>query len=313
MIEQQITVIMYHYVRDLQKSKYPKIKGLDTKEFKFQIEYLKKHYNFISVEQLLDSIDLRLKLPPNAVLLTFDDAYADHYDNVFPILLKNNIKGAFFPPIKAIIEHEVLDVNKIHFILAKCQDSSKLIQLIFNELDSYRVQHNLYSNDFYYKKLAHANRFDSSETIFIKRILQNELIYELRKKIVDKLFNIIVGIDEIEFSKELYMSTNQIMEMYSNGMHFGSHGYDHFWLNTLDYKEQEVEIIKSIDFIKSIGGDLDYLSICYPYGAYNQDTIEILNKYNFKAGFTTIVDLATINKESRFVLPRKDTNDFPKS
>ena len=33
---------MYHYVRDIRNSLFPKIKGLDIKEFKFQINYLKK-------------------------------------------------------------------------------------------------------------------------------------------------------------------------------------------------------------------------------------------------------------------------------
>ena len=38
---------MYHYVRDIKKLLFLKIKGLDIKEFKFQINYLKK-YNIIS-------------------------------------------------------------------------------------------------------------------------------------------------------------------------------------------------------------------------------------------------------------------------
>ena len=28
-----ITIVMYHYVRNLKKSSYPRIKGLDTKKF----------------------------------------------------------------------------------------------------------------------------------------------------------------------------------------------------------------------------------------------------------------------------------------
>ena len=32
-----ITIVMYHYVRDLKNSKYPKIKGLDISFFKEEI------------------------------------------------------------------------------------------------------------------------------------------------------------------------------------------------------------------------------------------------------------------------------------
>ena len=43
MINRKVTIIMYHYVRDLKNGRYPKIKGLDILLFKEQIKYLKKH------------------------------------------------------------------------------------------------------------------------------------------------------------------------------------------------------------------------------------------------------------------------------
>ena len=45
------TIVMYHFVRDLKNSRYPEIKGLDISLFKEQIKYLKKFYNFITMEQ----------------------------------------------------------------------------------------------------------------------------------------------------------------------------------------------------------------------------------------------------------------------
>jgi peptidoglycan/xylan/chitin deacetylase (PgdA/CDA1 family) len=303
---------MYHYIRDLKNSKYPEIKGLDLNDFKEQIGYLKKYYNFITIEQLINSIDNEDELPPKAVLLTFDDAYIDHYNNVFPILLENKIQGAFYPPIKAITEHIVLDVNKIHFIIALCKEKAELVSNIFEELDAFRGEYQLESNHYYYQNLAIANRFDSADTVFIKKILQNGLDEQLRKIIVDKLFKQYVGIEEDLFSRELYLSTDNLKEMKSNGMHVGSHGFDHYWLNTLNYNQQEKEISTSLDYIKSIGGDINYLSMCYPYGAYNEDTIKILKQNNFKVAFTTKFEIATNRKENRYFVSRLDTNDFPK-
>jgi peptidoglycan/xylan/chitin deacetylase (PgdA/CDA1 family) len=71
----KVTIVMYHYVRDLKYSRYPDIKGLDISLFYEQIKYLKKHYQFITMEMLMDSIENNKSLPYKSILLTFDDAY----------------------------------------------------------------------------------------------------------------------------------------------------------------------------------------------------------------------------------------------
>ena len=45
----KLTVVMYHYVRDLQNSRYPQIKGCDVRLFKEQIKFLQKHLSLIHI------------------------------------------------------------------------------------------------------------------------------------------------------------------------------------------------------------------------------------------------------------------------
>jgi peptidoglycan/xylan/chitin deacetylase (PgdA/CDA1 family) len=309
---------MYHYVRDLKHSRYPNIKGLDLYLFIEQINYLQKHYNFVTVEQVIAAYSNNEILPPKAVLLTFDDAYIDHYTNVFPVLYDKKIQGAFFPPVKAVTEHTVLDVNKIHFILASVKKTEKLLESIKYSLLKYRQEYALETYDYYFNKLAVTDRFDTKEVIFIKRLLQVELEESLRKKIINDLFCTFVSSDEASFSRELYMNVDQIGCMAECGMHIGSHGYDHYWLGSLSKEKQEFEIKKSVEFINNIYRNVkhNYYTICYPYGNYNDDTILLLKKYNFQLGFTTIVDIAKItnkNSDEKFKIPRLDTNDLPKA
>lgn len=315
-----LTVIMYHYVRDLKNSRYPGIKGLQIELFREQIRYLKKHYNFITMEHLVDAYhnDRINELPDHPVLLTFDDAYIDHFTYVFPFLEHEHIQGSFFAPVKAVTEHTVLDVNKIHFILASTPENElpKLLNELRNQLDYYRKDYGLQSFDYYFEKLAIANRFDSKEVIFVKRLLQVELDEKLRNVIASDVFQKVVGMDESMFSRELYMSLDQIKCMVDNGMHFGSHGYDHYWLNSLSKEKQEFEIKKSIEFIEAVGGDSNNWTICYPYGAYDDATIEVLKENGCKLGLTTRVDLADLadkGDDVLFKLPRLDTNDIPKN
>ena len=133
-----VHIIKYHYVRDLKNSRYPEIKGLDTALFCEQLDFFERHFQFITCEQLLEAISGNIDdLPENSVLLTFDDGYQDHFSNVFPILLQRRIQGFFSMPGKILKEHKLLDVNRIHFILATTK-IEQLMKMIFERLDYYR-------------------------------------------------------------------------------------------------------------------------------------------------------------------------------
>ncbi len=303
---------MYHYVRDLENSRYSDIKGLSLNQFRKQLDYLLKHYTVIRMEDVIDAIKRKKEIPKNSLLLTFDDAYKDHFEFVFPILDELNIQGSFFIPAQAIVKHKLLDVNKIHFILASVEDKMQLVNDIYSLLDKFREEYSLESNEYYFEKLAVPNRFDTKEVIFIKRILQRELPEKLRNIMSDELFKKYVFHSEKVFAKELYLRKDQIKLMKRRGMYIGSHGFDHYWLNTLTPEKQEEEINLSLQFLKELGCNTSEWAMCYPYGAYNDSLIEILKKKNCVLGLSTKVDIADLNKDDVFSLPRLDTNDFPK-
>lgn len=312
-MSQKLTAVMYHFVRELAYTRYPEIKGLLRSQFEEQLAYLKRYYTFVTVEDCLNSLYNGGSLPINACLLTFDDAYIDHFVTVFPILDENGIQGCFFPSAKAILTHEVLDVNKIHFILAaRCKNLDKLISDIYACLDKYRPQHQLQSNSYYYSKLAVKSRFDPAEIIFIKGLLQMELEENVRHMIVDELFQKYVTKDEKSFSRELYMDTDQLKCMSRNGMYIGSHGYDHNWLSKLTPGRQETEIHKSLQFLELVNAPTENWIMCYPYGVYNDSLIEILKKKGCAVAFTTNVGIANFSKANAYTLERLDTNDLPK-
>lgn len=308
----KFSVVMYHYVRDLQNTRYPAIKGLDVRLFREQLKYFKKHYNFITAAQLIDAYENGTELPPKSLLLTFDDAYLDHYTCVFPLLDEYKAQGLFFVPVKAIMNHEVLIVNKIHHVLAICdKDINGLVQQVKTLLAPYEGKDGVLTFDYYFDKLAVANRFDCKEVIFIKRLLQVELQEPIRSTIINQLFTQYVTDDEGAFSRELYMSEDQLKCMQRNGMIIGSHGYDHFWLGSLSREEQLMELTQSVDFLKGLDVDMKTLSIGFPYGSHNEDTLDIARGFGFKLGFTTKVDVAS-TLDNCLMIPRLDTNDFPK-
>ena len=136
------------------------------------------------------------------MLLTFDDGYRDHYECVFPELASRGIKGAFFPPVKPVAEREILDVNKIHFILASIDDVSMLI----NELRLLYLSRDLsqstgISFDDYWTALAKPGRFDSVSVVFVKCMLQYALPEKWRSLFSDILFKKHVSVDTHAFCR----------------------------------------------------------------------------------------------------------------
>ena len=85
-----LTIVMYHYVRNLEHSRFPEIKGLTTDQFKEQIAYIKKYYNVIGGNDLLEAMSSGDDIPPKALLLTFDDGYSDHFTQVFLVFYHIN-------------------------------------------------------------------------------------------------------------------------------------------------------------------------------------------------------------------------------
>lgn len=305
---------MYHYVRELVDTRFPGIKGLNLSLFREQIAYLQRHYEFITVENCIEAIYGGRELPRNAVLLTFDDGYIDHYINVFPILDALGIQGCFFPPVCAVREGRVLDVNKIHFILASVNNPDELKRKVFLILNLLRSEgHEIEPNDELYVKLTTTDEFDPPQIVFIKRLLQRELPENIRFRIVDNLFKEYVTTNETNFARELYMSEEQLSMMVRHGMIVGSHGCEHRWMNTLSPKVQRDEIEASLEFLKAVGMPLSNWLMCYPYGAHNESLRNVCSDLGCGIALTTNVEIAELHLTKALTLPRLDTNHLPKA
>lgn len=307
----KLYVAMYHYTRELKYSRYPNIKGLDIRLFEEQIEFLKKNFNIVTMEQVIECWNSpNVSLPEKALLLTFDDGYIDNFVGALPILKKYGVQGSFFIPGKTFHENVLLDVNKIHFTLASANEK-ELLKDLYYELDVQREKHpELESNDSLFEKYAVANRFDTKETIFIKRVLQTAIDENIRNEISSNLFKKYVGLPEEVFARELYMNRNQIKLMKDEGMFIGLHGYDHYWMENLSKEELKVDIDKSLDIMGEFI-EKDNWVLNYPYGSYNEDVINYISSRGCTLAMTTEVDVADSNRDSKYEIPRLDCNDFP--
>lgn len=307
----KLTIIMYHYTRDLRHSRYPEIRGLDYSLFEQQLRFLKENFHVVTMEQVLEAMSIRGGVPDNAVLLTFDDGYIDNYTVALPLLKKYDLQGSFFIPGKTFSENTVLDVNKIHFILASAP-AGIIKEELKSKLDENRNGDYgwIPSNEELYEKHAIYDRYDSRDVMFIKQLLQTVLPEKLRAKIATELFEKYVGMPENYFSRELYMNRDQIRCLKQNGMFIGLHGYDHYWLGNLPKDQMKKDIDRALDVMEEFI-DRDAWVMNYPYGNFNEDVIRYISGHGCRLGLTTEVRTAQIGEDDRYQFPRLDCNDFP--
>ncbi len=306
----KLYISMYHYTRDLYNSRYPNIKGLDITQFRKQLEFFSQNFNVVTMEQVIDAVKRKTDLPNNALLLTFDDGYIDNYLYALPLLEEFGFQGSFFIPGKTFTTHQLLDVNKIHYIVATA-DEKKLVNDLNNLLNHYRgMEFDFPTNEELFEKYAVANRFDSKEIIYVKRVLQTAIPEKVRNLISSDLFEMFVGISETKMAHELYMTEDQIRTMKRHGMFIGAHGFDHLWLSDQDLDYMKKDIDKGLDAINEFI-DKDCWVMNYPYGSYNDNVINYVKERGAVIGLTTEVGIADLTISSPYTLPRFDCNDFP--
>lgn len=297
----KIYAVMYHYIHNNGINNY-KFNRLKISEFKNQIRFFKTNFNILNYQDFSEIL-LTRKFPKKpSIILSFDDGYKDHIENVFSVLKKEKLKGFFYPPTN-IFDNKLLDVNKIQIILSTNPNLKKIIDFTKKNLKEE------FEKIIKKEKDIFKSRYDNKETTLIKRMYQYAIPDKKRVKLLNLLFNKIVGEDEKILAKKLYLNKKELIDLHNEDMHIGVHGIKHYWLSKISNTQQIKEINGAKKFYEKL--NINSSSICYPYGDYNKYTLEILKKYKFKFGLTT--NRGSINSRNInniYTLNRYDTNDF---
>jgi peptidoglycan/xylan/chitin deacetylase (PgdA/CDA1 family) len=297
----QLLVVNYHYFRE--NKPISGIYPLSLKEFERQLDAIYKHYDFISESDLIDILRYKKKPKKNYCLLTFDDGLKEQME-VFELLVKKGIPGMFYVSTGPIRSQTVLNVHKLHFIRSTVPDKH-----IFDVLDHEYCISNYKFNDSF---LEEQYRYDGTLSRKVKYFLNFELDDYERDKMIDFLFAELVC-DENVFSKNLYMSLDNIKKLSKYAM-LGTHCESHKPLVRLNEYEVKNDIMSSIKFLESVGGN-KIRSISYPYGsksAVNEKVSDISKACGLDYGLTMWRGFNTFqNISNPFLLKRIDTNDAP--
>jgi peptidoglycan/xylan/chitin deacetylase (PgdA/CDA1 family) len=284
-----LTVMMYHYVRDLGDAAEAGsgIPGMTTKDFETQLNELSRQHMFVTWPDVRLALQEGKPLPSSACLLTFDDSVLDHYINVFKILCDRKISGLFFALDRSKDDGLVL-AHKIHFLLAKL-GLPEFREAIWEKLNPAQREQFKQAEKRYqirYPPISTDRRIN-----LLKAMLQRDLSVEINPLLSD-LFEMHVG-SEKEIARSYYLNTEQIQEMVAGGMRFGGHSRNHPWFDWIDSEARTAEIKASAEWLQQF--EPGPWAFAYPYGGLSDDSPDILRQHDFVAAFTTRAQLTHSN------------------
>lgn len=301
--------VMYHYVREYDEQ-LPNFRFLDIENFQKQLDHFERDYGFVTPLEWEGFIRAGVMPEKNGkVVLTFDDAFTDHYDYVFRELRVRGLWGLFYVPTQPYTHGRMLDVHRIHLLCGAHEGHALYAraQEIVTEAmipDAKREE---------FRKETYTKQQDNYEGVSeFKRLMNYFIHYAYRSEVLDEM----VSAFPVDCApSHYYLSEKQIAEMNEAGMVIGSHTASHPVMSKLDLAMQEKEIAESFDFLYSVCTPF-YKTYCHPYGgsrSYNTDTIRALNDQ--KVDFSFSVESRPITSEDKSAsyqyLPRFDCNEFP--
>ncbi|HWO38067.1 MAG TPA: polysaccharide deacetylase family protein [Candidatus Acidoferrum sp.] len=99
-----VAIIMYHSVMNDPSSAETTLGGIihSTNVFRGQIDVIARHFHAVTLDDVLSFLRGEKLLPPRAVVVTFDDGYADNYQVASDILSRAGIPGVFYVTVDCI-------------------------------------------------------------------------------------------------------------------------------------------------------------------------------------------------------------------
>jgi peptidoglycan/xylan/chitin deacetylase (PgdA/CDA1 family) len=279
----RIIILMYHGIT----AQHHPVANFDGKhvekeKFEKQLCHLKKKYTLISLN---DYMDKKKTLPNNAVVLTFDDGYANLYTQILPILKKEKIPITIFIPTGYISKEQMGWYDKITYAISVTKEKS----IIVNE-----------------KKY-----FLESEKQKCAAILELKINVagspEKREQIIEEVFKVTNAQKKTTAEDFCYLPWEQCKEMQEEGVIFGSHSVMHPLLTKEKerLKEELSESKKAIE--KNLGKKC--IVFAYPFGDYDNCIAEKTEAEGYICAVTTEYGTNT-RKTNPFELRRIAINNL---
>ena len=248
----QLTVLAYHRIGGTESTFDAlfddSLYSCTQQALEQQLLMLKRVRTIVTLNDVCDALDGKLKLPPRAALVTFDDATQDHYTRAFPVLRRHQINGLFFVSTRSLTERTVEWWNLLTIAIKRAAAGTYDL----GELGGIVTLHDA------------ASRVAVARSVSDK-IKSHSVRGDALPLVQDIAARLDIALPAIEQQSDGVITPAQLIEMQRAGMTIGSHSHSHAFLNRLRPQEQLQELQQSKAILENLL-QVPVRSIAYPYG-----------------------------------------------
>jgi len=270
---QDVLILAYHRVKDIDDlDAYEfdaELVSASEADFHWQMSFVKKNYNPIRFSDFIDYLDGKKSLPPNPLIVTFDDGFEDNYSVVFPILKQLDVPATIFISSDYIGKTETFWFDWVVYLLKKAPPGTVHLPDIPLDLT------------------IDASSDSKISAVDILLGALKQVSNQVRLQTIKDLERQLGLSQPVEgFAESRPMTWSQVREMSEWGVEFGSHSVTHPILSQLDNDELWHEITNSKQVIAEQTGCTCEV-IAYPVGGactYDQRVLDMVKKSGYRLG-----------------------------
>jgi len=260
----------YHMVSDVPLPHLRHYPILSPADFDADLSYLRKYFDFISYEQLVQRRGSSNVARDNSVILTFDDGFAECATVAAPILLRHGAGCVFFVVTDLVDNSKVFRESEASLCIdAICRLPVERVETVVCELGldaRLRPPPARMLFDPTRHPLDIAGLDDQPEhklrpLLHWLLTIGGEPDLGLMRQLCTRL-----GVDPLSYLRQArpYLTTQQIRQLGADGFTIGAHGLTHRRLQDLPRDEAEHEIVESCRIVRDITGQSS-VPFAFPY------------------------------------------------
>jgi peptidoglycan/xylan/chitin deacetylase (PgdA/CDA1 family) len=248
-----ITVLTYHRVAHAGAAEMfdDGVVDVTPEQLARQLAFVRRWFEVVSLNDLLEHARGVRDLPRNPVLVTFDDGYRDNHDVALPILLQYGVRATFFVATDYVEQRRLFWWDRVAHLLKR--SSRRRLAIEYPE----RLEFPL-----------HDATATSASIRRVQRIVKDRRGLDLERFLDDIAKASGVALSEAaetEMSNELVMTWSHVVALRQAGMDVQSHTCSHRVLQTLAPVELAHELRDSRRKLESVLGE-SVRAISYPVG-----------------------------------------------